>query len=180
MCGILARKISSFTFPLHHPFSLAPSLYCFLACRISLFSFFHAIIFASSLPLSLSCVTERALSLHEEMHASCCTPWSTPKDDEHTHNYTHMFKRRRRMRNKRENALNHSKTHIQPFGGRKECSYTFRDALWVPIYWLQRRNDGERDPSSSLRETSTTRVQPIFPFFYFHISLSKNFEPFCV
>ena len=43
------------------------------------------------------------------------------------------------MRNKRDNAVNHSKTHIQPFGGRKECSDAFRDALGVPIYRLQRR-----------------------------------------
>ena len=40
------------------------------------------------------------------------------------------------------------------------------------------RIDGERDPSPSLRETSTTRVQRIFPFFYFHISFFEHFGPF--
>ena len=107
---------------------------------------------------------KRSLITQGDARYLLITSWSTPKDDEHTQNYTHTFRRRRRMRNKRENALNHSKIHIKPFGGRKECSYTFRDALGVPIYRLQRRNDGEGDPSSSLRETSTTRVQPIFPF----------------
>ena len=43
------------------------------------------------------------------------------------------------MRNKRENAVNHSKTHIQPSGGRKECSDAFKDALEVPICKLQKR-----------------------------------------
>ena len=40
--------------------------------------------------------------------------------------------------------------------------------------------DGERDPSPPLWETSTTRVQHIVSFFYFRISFSKNFWPFCV
>ena len=36
------------------------------------------------------------------------------KNEEHTHKCTHTFKRRRRMKNKRGNALKPLKTHIQP------------------------------------------------------------------
>ena len=65
------------------------------------------------------------IQLHPKFETNCengragnCSAFSSSlqKDDEHTHNFTHTFKRGIRMINKIENALNHSKTHIQPSG----------------------------------------------------------------
>ena len=57
----------------------------------------------------------------------------------------------------RENALKPLKTHIQSFGGRKECSDSFKDALGVPIYKLTKRKNRKHISSSAIVSPSARR-----------------------
>ena len=60
------------------------------------------------------------------------------------------------------NVLKVSKTHLQPSGGRNECSDTFRKAIGVPIHRLIKRKIQKNSlvfwPPMSRREHDVTRI----------------------